>query len=243
VNPDLERLIALQNLDSKIQELKSQLNAIPTERERIEARFNDFSATYTNARTRLEQAQAEHRQLNRELEEAQSKHEKYKQDLMKVRNDKEYTVCLREIDSSKKEASQLETKILQLMEEIDKLEKEVAEYAPEIEQRRQIADKELAICDQELAQAQQNVDIKVKERDTLLAAISKPLLSRYERLSRRSGSALSEAKNGACSTCRMTIRPQMLSEIRRGDELIDCENCSRILYYIHPTEAAASSVD
>ena len=240
MNPDLERLIALQNLDSKIQDLKTQLNAIPTEREHIETRFNDFSVTYTNTRTHLENAQAEHRQLNRELEEVQSKHEKYKKDLMKVRNDKEYTVCLREIDLSKKEASQLETKILQLMEEIDKLEKEVAQYAPEIDERRQIADKELAICDKELAEAQKNVDTQMAERDSLLSAISKPLLSRYERLSRRSGSALAEAKNGACLACRMTIRPQMLSEIRRGDQLIDCENCSRILYYIPPTESIAT---
>ncbi len=243
MNPDLERLIALQNLDSKIQDLKTKLNAIPTEREHIETRFNDFSATYTNTCTRLETTQAEHRQLNRELEEVQSKHEKYKKDLMKVRNDKEYTVCLREIDSSKKEASQLETKILQLMEEIEKLEKEVAQYAPEIDERRQIADKELAVCDQELAKAQKNVDAQIAERDSLLSAISKPLLFRYERLSRRSGFALAEAKNGACSACLMTIRPQMLSEIRRGDQLIDCENCSRILYYIFPTESIATTVN
>ncbi|MBI4851104.1 MAG: hypothetical protein HY819_04675 [Acidobacteria bacterium] len=241
MNPDLERLIALQNLDSKIQELKAQINTIPAERERIEARFNDFSATHTATRTRLDKAKAEQRQLNHELEDVQARHEKYKKDLMKVRNDKEYTVCLREIDSSKKEISLMETKLLQLMEEIEKLEKEVAQYTPEIAERRQVADKELALCDQELGEAQKTVDLQTQEREALLKAINRSLLSRYEKLSKRSGSALSEAKNGACSTCRMTIRPQMLSEIRRGDQLIDCENCSRILYYIPPTESVANA--
>lgn len=241
MNLDLERLIALQNLDSKIQELKTQINTIPVERERIEARFNDFSTTYTAARTRLDKAKAEQQQLNHDLEEVQVRHEKYKKDLMKVRNDKEYTVCLREIDSSKKEASLIETKLLQLMEEIETSEKEVDKYTPEIAERRQIADKELATCAEELAEAEKTLALQSQEREVLLKAVSKPLLSRYERLSKRGGSALSEAKNGACSLCRMTIRPQMLSEIRKGDQLIDCENCSRILYYIPPTESAAKA--
>lgn len=242
MNLDLERLIALQNLDSKIQQSKSQLSAIPTQREGIEARFNEFSANYNEARTRLEAAKAEHRSLSRNLEEVQSHHEKYKKDLMKVRNDKEYTVCLREIDSTKKEASLLETQILQLMEEIEKLEAEVDKYAPQIAERRQIADKELAECDKESAELQKIVDEQTLERNTLLANVSKPLMARYERVARlRGGVALAETKDGACAACRMKIRPQMLSEIRRGEQIIDCENCSRILYYIPPTESAVAS--
>lgn len=241
MNQDLERLIALQNLDSKIQQSKSQLSAIPTQREGIEARFNEFSATYNEARTRLESVKAEHRKLSNNLEEVQAHHEKYKKDLMKVRNDKEYTVCLREIDSTKKEASLLETKILQLMEESEKLEAEVANYTPQIAERRQIADKELAECDQELAELQKIVDEQLLERSTILANISKPVMARYERVAKlRGGVALAEAKDNSCAACRMKIRPQMMSEIRRGEQLIDCENCSRVLYYILPTESAAT---
>jgi predicted nucleic acid-binding Zn-ribbon protein len=31
--------------------------------------------------------------------------------------------------------------------------------------------------------------------------------------------------------CRMTIRPQVFSDIRRGESLITCESCGRILYF------------
>jgi len=243
VNPDLERLIALQNLDSKINQSKTKLTVIPAERKQIETRFDEFSATYNKARTSLEQAQAQHRQLSRELEEVQAHHEKYKKDLMKVRNDKEYTVCLREIDSTKKAASLLETQILQLMEEIEKLDKEVAQYSPEVENRRRIADKELAECDEEMGILQKEIDEHVAERQKILVSVPRPLLSRYERIMQRSGSGLAEAKANTCTACRMKIRPQIMSDIRLGEAIIECESCSRILYYIAPTESSAASAE
>jgi hypothetical protein len=33
----------------------------------------------------------------------------------------------------------------------------------------------------------------------------------------------------------MSLRPQMMAEIRRGDEIITCDNCGRILY-VAPAE-------
>ncbi len=34
----------------------------------------------------------------------------------------------------------------------------------------------------------------------------------------------------------MTLRPHVMSQIRRGDEVLTCDNCNRILYYL-PAEA------
>jgi predicted nucleic acid-binding Zn-ribbon protein len=54
----------------------------------------------------------------------------------------------------------------------------------------------------------------------------------YERLSRmRSGFALAEARDYSCMACRMKIRPQVFSDIRRGDSIITCESCGRIFYF------------
>ncbi|MCI0664878.1 MAG: C4-type zinc ribbon domain-containing protein [Acidobacteria bacterium] len=54
----------------------------------------------------------------------------------------------------------------------------------------------------------------------------------YERLSKtRSGLALAEARDWSCLACRMTIRPQVFSDIRRGETIITCESCGRILYF------------
>ena len=244
MSPDLEKLITLQEIDLKVQQLKTRLTTIPAEREQIKARFNEFSSAYNEASEKLEESRTERGRLERELEDTQRHHEKYKEDLMKVRNEKEYTTCLREIDSTKKAASQLETQLLQLMEQIEKLEAEVNKYSPEIENRRIAVEEELTSCDRELESTAQEIEQIKVERDQMAKDIPKPLFSNYERVARlRGGIALSEIYNGSCSACRMKVRPQAFSQVRKGDQIIICENCSRILYYrSNPeTETAAAS--
>ena len=49
--------------------------------------------------------------------------------------------------------------------------------------------------------------------------------------------AVAEARNGACTACFMALRPQIMADVRRGNEVITCDNCNRILYY-EPNNAA-----
>ena len=58
-----------------------------------------------------------------------------------------------------------------------------------------------------------------------------PLL--YHKTDRRAlyDRALAEARDYKCMACRMTIRPQVFSDIRRGNSIITCESCGRILYF------------
>jgi predicted nucleic acid-binding Zn-ribbon protein len=57
----------------------------------------------------------------------------------------------------------------------------------------------------------------------------------------RDGVAVAEARNGACMACFMALRPQVMAEVRRGEEIITCDNCNRILYYAPKDSAPASS--
>jgi predicted nucleic acid-binding Zn-ribbon protein len=52
--------------------------------------------------------------------------------------------------------------------------------------------------------------------------------------------ALSEAREGHCTQCHVRLRPQVFNDVRRNDGLIQCESCSRILYYV-PAPAAGVS--
>lgn len=241
MSPDLAKLIALQEIDIKIISIKTRLATIPAERDRLETSFKHFSSEYNDLRERLETAQKERARLQKELEETQKHHEKYKEDLMKVRNEKEYTTCLREIDVTKKQASQLETELLQVMEQIEKLEKELQTFAPEVESRRKILEEQIAVIDRDLADGQKNIDTVMTERENVIVDLPKPLLARYERIAKlRNGQALAQVKDYSCMACHIKIRPQVYNDIKRGNQVIDCEICSRILYYRAPEAVAAS---
>jgi predicted nucleic acid-binding Zn-ribbon protein len=76
------------------------------------------------------------------------------------------------------------------------------------------------------------------EREQVFATLPKPLSSLYGRISARirDGVAVAEARNRSCTACFMSLRPQVMSEIRRGEEIITCDNCGRILYWV-PSES------
>ena len=71
------------------------------------------------------------------------------------------------------------------------------------------------------------------ERERLFSTLPPGLKGTYQRIvSRiRDGVAVAEARNGSCSACFIALRPQVMAQIRRGDEIVICDNCNRILYY------------
>ena len=244
MSPQLQQLIALQEVDLKINELVDRLAEIPIERERVLQEFNESAADYHALTERLEAARQTRKKHETELQEQISHQEKYKQDLMKVRNEKEYGTALREIDASKKTISNLETLLLEAIEAVEKLEEEVKIHAPEIETKRAQIDNVL----QSFTQSENDVKAeqdKIREgRDQLIKGMPKNLLSTYERVAKmRKGIALSEARNSSCTACRMTIRPQVFSDVRKGDTLIQCDSCGRILYYKPQTDSKPAAAE
>ena len=67
----------------------------------------------------------------------------------------------------------------------------------------------------------------------LTAQISKDALVVFDRVAYgRKGLALAEARDGLCTVCHVRLRPQIFNEVRRNDSVIQCESCTRILYYV-----------
>jgi hypothetical protein len=232
VNPELERLITLQELDLKIREIEQEIANVPNEKAKIESQFQTFAADYLDKQTRLNTAKREHRQLELDLKENEEKLEKYKQDLMRVRNEREYSGALREIDATKKKISGLETEILNRMELIDNLEKEIAVLTPEVETKRREFDVLIEEFSRKMETFKTEGQHLRQQRKVLVGSIRPDLLAKYERLAgMRDRLALAEVRDGSCTACFMTIRPQAYSDVRKGDEILTCDNCSRILYY------------
>jgi predicted nucleic acid-binding Zn-ribbon protein len=131
------------------------------------------------------------------------------------------------------------------MEESEKLESDIKVYAPDVELKRTEVDRELAQLAEESRQVELRVSGLVDRRKQIVSAIPNRLLDVYERVARlRRGQALSEVRDGVCTACKMRLRPKVYSDVRKGDELIYCDNCSRILFYrpdtLQSAEAAMS---
>lgn len=232
MNSELSQLISLQDIDVEIKRLREEIESLPSRRDELERQFAESVKEYLAIKQELDSSQTERRRLEGDLELEQQKHQKFKNDLMKATNEREYTTAVREIDVARKTISSLETEILKLMERIEKLDAQVVERTPEMETRRIEVDRQVKEWLLAADSNQQRLDALVAERAAKMQSLGPEARATYERLSRmRNGFALAEARDYSCMACRMKIRPQVFSDIRKGDSIITCESCGRILYF------------
>ncbi len=154
----------------------------------------------------------------------------------------EYQAAIREADAARKHISQLETQILEKMELFELAETQLKEREPEIARMHaELAERIKAFEEQARNQSDELAAMR-SERERLLETLPKSMSAMYKRISTRirDGIAVAEARNGSCTACFMSLRPQVMAQVRRGDEIITCDNCNRILYYM-PAEASQKS--
>ncbi len=239
---ELQQLIALQNLDTSIRRLQVQIEAIPLRRAEIEGEFDQRAFEIRAEEIRRDDARHERARLEKEVAEQKARAERAERNLQASKKPDEYTAAIREADAARKQLSTLETQILEQMEIFEKSEAALNERSAEIASLNTDRDARLAQFDQEMSGLTGQLETERSERERILNLLPKPMSALYNRISLRirDGIAMSDASNGACAACRMALRPQVMAQVRRGDEVIICDNCNRILYYV-PKDAASTT--
>jgi len=240
----LAKLIALQNLDTTIRRLEKELEAIPQRRAEIEGEFDQRAFEIRALETRRDEAKHTRSRLENEVIDQRGRAERAERNLMCSKKQDEYTAAIREADAARKQISTLETQILEQMESLDKAEAALNERAEEIASLNSDREARLKAFD-ELTQQQSRQLIAARaEREQVFSNLPKAMSTMYSRISARirDGIAVAEARNRSCTACFMSLRPQVMAEIRRGEDIITCDNCGRILFYAPQESVQADAV-
>jgi predicted nucleic acid-binding Zn-ribbon protein len=155
-----------------------------------------------------------------------------------VKTNQEFTALLHEIATAKQEKDGIEEQILVLMETADALsaelkadERALAERKKEAETQRGVLGRERSALEAELARL-------AHERTGEARGLDTGLIAKYEQLlKQRRGLAVAAMIGETCSACHVRLRPHITQMIRRNDEILACESCQRLLYFV---EAAAT---
>ena len=231
---ELEKLIALQNLDTSIRKLEKELEAIPERRAVIEGEFDRRAFEIRALESRRDDARQSRTRLENEVTDQKSRAERAERNLMSSKKQDEYTAAIREADAARKQISTLETQILEQMETLEQAEAALKERADEIASLNSDREARLQSFDEETKSQSELLAKQRIEREQVFANLPSSMSNMYARIRARirDGVAVAEARNRSCSACFMSLRPQVMAEIRRGEEVLTCDNCGRILYYV-----------
>ncbi len=240
---ELQELVALQKLDTSIRKLLTELEAIPERRAAVENEFDQRAFEIRALETRRDEARHTRSRVESEVAEQKARAERAERNLMSSKKPDEYTAAIREADAARKQISTLETQILEQMEILEQSEAALNERAAEIASLNSDRDARLKTFDEDTRLQAQHLEDSRAERELLFNALPKVMSAQYKRISARirDGVAVAEARNGACMACFMALRPQAMSQVRRGEEIVTCDNCNRILYYVPADAAPATS--
>ena len=242
MHPDLQHLIHLQELDVAAERDRRRIADIPAIQQALDVRLAAAAAAVEAAKQALHANQAVRREIDKDLAAVQGRLSKFKNQLMEVKTNKEYQAMQKEMAVAEEEISAQETRMLERMEEGDALTRDLkaAEAALRTEQASVTAEK--AELDQEREAAERDLERALTERATVTSQMSREALALFERVAHgRKGVAVAEARDGLCTVCHVRLRPQMFNDVRRNDSLIQCESCTRILYFAPTTAPQASS--
>ena len=237
MNPQIRLLVRLQKIAFSIFELDQRRKAGPARLQELEDLFQRTVEDIGAARLRYETLESERRQLESSIEELDIKLEKYQQQLMSVTNAREYSAALNEIDAAKTSRERAEVGIeVRSTEELE-LADAVTEADSRIAEARATTDTEKETILAELSEVHARLEQLIHEQSEVETVLEDDLVHQFKRVfSARGGVAMASIDNGACSACHLRLRPQVVNEVRRGENLVPCDSCRRFLFVEEPKE-------
>ena len=237
LNPQLHYLIELQKFDLRIFEIQDQRQKIPELIKTAQALSLELTHRLKSVKVASEALNKEHRSSEQELAVQEEHIHKIRGRLNELKTNKEYQAHLLEIELARKKKDYLEEGVLTVLERVEQNEKESKELEQGLREAEQIFQREKDQLESQANALTQELAELERQHQELARLMDAKLLSRYSKLkSTRKGFAVAQVQNGTCSGCRLQIPPQLIAEVKRGDELLNCSYCHRILYWEAPTE-------
>ncbi|TFG60588.1 MAG: nucleic acid-binding protein, partial [Spirochaetales bacterium] len=175
--------------------------------------------------------------LRDRLTDAEHQRENYEKQMDMIKTQREYEALDKEIkDAIEKEQ--------QYRKEILKEEKEAEELAHRLEREELMIKQQ----EEELKAEQKKIKDESKEKEDhlktlthqegkIIPGLDEEILFKFERIIKsKAGLGIVPARGSVCTGCHMVLPSQFVNEIRRGENILFCPYCSRILFFDETVE-------
>ncbi len=237
----IEKLLILQDRDSKIMQLQEELSRIGPDRQAIQARLAGASASLEAAKHRAKQLESDRKKLELDVDARKQLIEKYSLQQFQTKKNEEYGALAHEIEICKEGIVKLDDQQLEIMEKMEAEQKLVTRAAAETAEARKTADSRVVDLDKTEASLKKELEGLQSNRSELASVVEESARTQYERLLRQKGqTAIVGIQHGVCGGCHMQLSRSVIVHCQGGKEIVNCTNCGRILYYTRDMDLAVA---
>jgi uncharacterized protein len=231
VEEKLRSLIALQKIESKIDEIQVIRGELPVEVKDLEDELQGLNA-------RLHRVEEEVNGINEFIEskknakkEAEELLAKYEKQSENVKNNREFEAINKEIEMQQLEMKLMDKHVKDALEEISEKSKSLEAAKKAITAKENVLESKRTELEKVIASTDKEEKQYTRQVDDARAAVEDRLLLSYNRIRSnfRNGLAVVPVERDACGGCFNAVPPQKQSEIRQRKKIMICENCGRVL--------------
>lgn len=239
----LETLVELQEVLVQLADARSRHSQVPEAVAVLQAQDEDLAQRIAALEETAEEADREKRAAEGSSQEAKEKAEHYEAQIPRVTTQKEYGALLSEIDAAKQAREAAEESALASIELADTSRKEVETLASE----RQELSEQLSGGVKEWEAARPELEQQIDQLEARSAALKEQLppqiANLFERLlERHQGEPLAriveierpKGKMWRCEACNYSVRPQVVMQVRSGNDVVLCDTCQRVFFFDEP---------
>lgn len=238
------RLLQLQALDTRLQQIGHARARLPqfAALEEANLQLQRAADNVVRAETSLSDVRREVTRAETDVQQVRDRatRDQSRLDAGTGMTSRDLTALQSELESLARRQSALEDVEIEAMERQEAAEARVAASTGEqqkwqAEVDRLVSERDAALADLDAERAE-----VAAPREQMVASIDDALITLYDRIRENSGGlAAAELKHGRCGGCRLELNPTDLAAIDKAavDEVVRCEECSRILVRIPDSQS------
>ncbi len=228
------KLLRAQEIDLEIDSLEKSRKDYPKQIETLKNELGEIEARLGEIEDTILDNKKKRMMIEEEIAAEQETLKKKEKRLLETKTNKEYTAVQHEIEAAREKIDNLETEDLEFMTEIDELEPKKEELEKELAEKREHNTAEIEEITEKFNSIESDIATLDRQRKEQMKDVTGRPLSVYDRLRKgKSGIAIStvDHRKHSCRGCFKQLPPQKVLEVRRGEKLIFCESCGRLLVW------------
>jgi uncharacterized protein len=239
MHSDLVKLLELQAKDDVLSDVDQRLAQLDHNRAALDQRLESARQGVEAAQKALAEGRRRRDELEARIESYRVLQDRRRQRLEQVRNPKEASAVMAELDLARSVMAKEEGEWVRSADAVVQLEHKLQTEESNLKTIESAQAEERAKLEEQRAVVAAEREKANREREASAATIDRPLRIRYDRLRRsRSSAVVVPLVGGSCGGCHTAVPLNRRSQIKAGSVVDGCEACGAILY---PAEQGGSA--
>ncbi len=227
-----DKLKTLQEVLSNKFEVEKEIEEIPRVLATKIELLNRLKKTYIDKNRELQGLMQRTKELRTRALEAEGVREKYEKQMDLIQTQREYEALDKEIRDAGEREQELRRSLQREEQLLEEMRTSLGKEEMMIKKQEEEVSAEQSRIQTQIADKQKELDKLQKEERRVTPGLDEELLFKFERIIRsKGGIGIVPIEQGVCTGCHMILSSQFVNDVRVGQTIRFCPNCSRVLYY------------